>query len=262
MYWIRSEYYKIIIYTKVFRFLITTNVYLLNFQCDCAKEDYLCMRSKQRVEICRSSVTMAMNRTRVSCRIATWICNADALCSKALDYYNGFCKSMFHGRKCTPRWVRTNFASINYLLFFLFQTLSYTGIIIVANTVHIFYFFRCRNSIAILTRQEKAAKLNTCICDGAEEYDCKGIHRNMNVLCFGKVHHDYHDVKKLLADTRTNEIKGSGESSKGSGFRFLVNRTTMVFTLILLLLTLEGKYWRAPTNFTVNNDEHFFFKKL
>jgi len=168
--------------------------------CDCERDDYICLRSKQRVEICRSSVTMAMNRTRLSCRIATYICNADALCSKALDYYNGYCKSMFHGKKCTPR---------------------------------------CRNSIAILTRQEKAAKLNTCICDGAEEYDCKAIHRNMNVLCYGKVHHDYHDVKKLLADTRTNEMKRNDGSAKDSGFRFLVNRTMIVSTLILLLLTLK-----------------------
>ncbi|XP_043277439.1 growth arrest-specific protein 1-like [Venturia canescens] len=166
--------------------------------CDCPDDDYLCNRSKQRVEICRSSVTMAMNRTRVSCRTATWICNADALCSKALDYYNAYCRSMFHGKKCTPR---------------------------------------CRNSIGILSRQEKAAKLNTCLCDGAEEYDCKGIHRNMNYLCFGKIHHDYHEVKKLLADTRTNEVKRMGENSRGSSVRSLVNRTMLIFTLVLLLLT-------------------------
>ncbi|KAL2747268.1 growth arrest-specific protein 1-like isoform X5 [Vespula maculifrons] len=135
--------------------------------CQCTRDDELCQQSKQRVEICRSSVTTAMNRTRVSCRIATWICNADALCQTALSYYNKFCKSMFHGKKCTHR---------------------------------------CRNSINILTRQEKAAKLSTCLCDGSEEYDCKGIHRNMNTLCFGRIHHDYRQVKKVVDETRTNEI--------------------------------------------------------
>ncbi|XP_033227605.1 growth arrest-specific protein 1-like [Belonocnema kinseyi] len=72
-------------------------------RCDCTNGDHLCMQSKQRVEICRSSVIAAMNRTRISCRIATWICNADALCSTALNYYHVNCKSMFLGRKCTPR---------------------------------------------------------------------------------------------------------------------------------------------------------------
>lgn len=72
-------------------------------QCDCAKHDLMCQRSKQRAEICRASVTTTMNRTRVSCRVATWICNADALCSTALQYYNENCKRMFHGKKCTKR---------------------------------------------------------------------------------------------------------------------------------------------------------------
>ncbi|XP_046833335.1 growth arrest-specific protein 1-like isoform X1 [Vespa crabro] len=172
--------------------------------CQCTRDDELCQQSKQRVEICRSSVTTAMNRTRVSCRIATWICNADALCQTALSYYNKFCKSMFHGKKCTHR---------------------------------------CRNSINILTRQEKAAKLSTCLCDGSEEYDCKGIHRNMNTLCFGRIHHDYRQVKKVVDGTRTNEIVrtetnvlGNEVPNEATTVRPFVDRTTLAMSITLLVL--------------------------
>lgn len=158
--------------------------------CEC--EDDLCLQSKQRVEICRSSVTMAMNRTKVSCRIATWICNADALCQTALAYYNRYCKSMFQGRKCTRR---------------------------------------CRNSINILTRQEKAAKLNTCQCDGFEEYDCKGIHRNMNLLCFGKIHHGYRDVN--VDDDKRNEFIRPNMSLRGDGGQILIDRRLFLLTFII-----------------------------
>ncbi|XP_076637524.1 growth arrest-specific protein 1 isoform X1 [Colletes latitarsis] len=158
--------------------------------CEC--EDKLCLQSKQRVEICRSSVTMAMNRTRVSCRIATWICNADALCQTALKYYNKYCKSMFQGRKCTRR---------------------------------------CRNSISILTRQEKAAKLNTCQCDGFEDYDCKGIHRNMNLLCFGKIHHGYRDVN--IKDDRRNEFRRPNITLRGDAVQTLVDRRLILISLAI-----------------------------
>ncbi|XP_015592578.1 growth arrest-specific protein 1 [Cephus cinctus] len=168
--------------------------------CECAHNDYVCLQSKQRVEVCRASVTMTMNRTRVSCRIATWICIADALCSKAMDYYNTYCWKMFRGKKCTHR---------------------------------------CHNSIAILRRQEKAAKLNTCICDGTEDYDCRGIRRNMNALCFGKVHHDYHEVKKVVGDTRTNEILRDDANLRGDGIRNLVNRVTLALTIVILLLSRQ-----------------------
>lgn len=92
----------------------------------------------------------------VSCRVAQWICSADALCSTALDYYNHYCRSMFHGKKCTSR---------------------------------------CNNSISILRRQEKAAKLSMCKCDGLEDYDCVAIQKNMNRLCAQK-HPHYHDTTK------------------------------------------------------------------
>lgn len=71
-------------------------------QCQCADE--LCEETKRRVEVCRPSVVRATrNESIVSCRVAQWICGADALCSTALEYYHRFCRSMFHGRKCTHR---------------------------------------------------------------------------------------------------------------------------------------------------------------
>lgn len=163
-------------------------------RCDCTEEDHLCLQSKQKVEVCRSSVIAAMNRTRVSCRIATWICNADAICYTALAYYNGYCKSMFHGKKCTHR---------------------------------------CRNSINILRRQEKADKLNTCFCDGAEDYDCKSIHRNMNSLCYKKSHHIYQDEKKSNEDTSTN-VNNKSSNAVSIKDAFVINRITLLTSMILL----------------------------
>jgi growth arrest-specific protein 1 len=119
----------------------------------CACADEFCEDTKRKVEICRPHVLVATrNGTIVSCRTAQWICAADALCSTALDYYNRYCRAMFQGKKCTHR---------------------------------------CNNSISILRRQEKAAKLNSCRCDGHEEYDCPRIHTNMARLCFHKESPDH-----------------------------------------------------------------------
>ncbi|XP_031831468.1 growth arrest-specific protein 1 isoform X2 [Nomia melanderi] len=158
--------------------------------CEC--EDKLCLQSKQRVEICRSSVQMALNRTRVSCRVATWICNADALCQTALSYYNRYCKNMFQGRKCTKR---------------------------------------CKNSIDILTRQEKAAKLNTCQCDGFEDYDCREIHRNMNLLCFGKIHHGYHNVN--TENNKSNELLRPTMTLRGDAVQTIIDRRLFLLSLVI-----------------------------
>ncbi|KAJ3647779.1 hypothetical protein Zmor_019639 [Zophobas morio] len=88
--------------------------------CNCSDE--YCEDQKLRSEICRPQVIKTINESVVSCRVAQWICAADALCSTALEYYNHYCRAMFHGKKCSPR---------------------------------------CKNSINILRRQEKAAKLTT-----------------------------------------------------------------------------------------------------
>ncbi|KAK9886579.1 hypothetical protein WA026_017508 [Henosepilachna vigintioctopunctata] len=114
---------------------------------ECECSDEYCEEQKRRVEICRPQVMEEVNKPVLPCRVAQWICAADTMCSTALDYYNQLCRSMFHGKKCTTR---------------------------------------CNNSIAILRRQEKAAKLSTCRCDGTEDFDCLTIQKNMERLCFRK----------------------------------------------------------------------------
>ncbi|CAG2057099.1 unnamed protein product [Timema podura] len=161
--------------------------------CDCV--DDFCLDAKRRVEVCRPHVLIAMrNETVVSCRLAQWICAADALCSTALEYYNRFCRSMFHGKKCTHR---------------------------------------CNNSISILRRQEKAAKLNTCICDGHEEYDCPRIQTNMARLCFNQ-----EPAVAVIGDMHTNEVKAV--STAGSGTLRVTPKLTWASLLLLWRLLVHA----------------------
>jgi len=115
--------------------------------CNC-DADSDCEVAKLKIEACRDSVTYATrNDTVVSCTEARWICLADAECGKALEYYHLFCRSMFRGKACSER---------------------------------------CKNSLNILRRQEKAAKLSECQCEANEKIDdflCKDIKENMNNLC-------------------------------------------------------------------------------
>lgn len=125
-------------------------------QCECS--DAYCADQKKRTEVCRPSVMRTLNEPIIPCTIAQEICNADAECSMAFDYYWRYCKAMFHGKKCTPR---------------------------------------CHNSINILRNRTKAQKLKMCKCDGTEGYNCFGIQRNMDKLCF---HNHRHNVTKVYAD--------------------------------------------------------------
>ena len=118
-------------------------------ECDCAG-DVDCESTRNRLEACgRHSVRLAARNDTVSryviclvarpslisaptrsCGEAKWICLSDAECGKALEHYHHNCGAMFRGRRCTER---------------------------------------CRNSIAILRRQEKAAKLESCECRGEDQ---------------------------------------------------------------------------------------------
>lgn len=106
----------------------------------------------------------------------------------------------------------------------------------------IFFFFfqnRCRNSIDILIRQEKAEKLNTCICDGNEGYNCKGIHRNMNVLCFGKKK-NYNRKKPIQKKPKNKEVKPV-KTYYASGNQGLSLRMELLLGVVLIFI-LKGKY--------------------
>lgn len=100
------------------------------------------------MEVCRPQVMKGAANATSSCRLSQLICLADAQCSTALGYYNDLCRSMYRrGRKCSNK---------------------------------------CMNSIDILRKQEKAAALVACRCDGNEDYDCPRMQRNLQRLCFHK----------------------------------------------------------------------------
>lgn len=186
-------------------------------RCDCQGQDF-CHVTKQRIEICRPDVMKANeDDSIVSCSVAQWICAADPLCSTAVEYYRRLCRSMFHGKKCT---------------------------------------MRCNNSISILNRQEKAAKLKTCVCDGTEDYDCDAIKFNMDRLCFPKSHlqhhhHHHHNNNEIQGDSPGSSNNGGTKSrhkspcSNGASSLTLYSRdmTTVHFHLVLLL-TLAAQ-WTA-----------------
>lgn len=163
---------------------IKNNVIFCVLQCDCQGND-LCMRSKTNVQACQDKVTYAIKpNTQVSCSAARWICAADAPCAKALEYYDDFCRAMFRGRKCTKR---------------------------------------CMNSINILRRQTGADKLESCYCDGTEDFPCREIKSNMDNLCF-----------RDDRDDMSNEIGDNGHRSAGTLAR--LHRLVVVLCVFLGLV--------------------------
>ncbi|KAI5633762.1 growth arrest-specific protein 1-like [Phthorimaea operculella] len=117
----------------------------------CQCEDEYCVETKERMEVCRPQVLRGAANATASCRLSQLICLADAQCATALSYYDEFCRSMYRrGRKCSNK---------------------------------------CLNSIEILRKQEKAAALAACRCDGNEDYDCPRMQRNLQRLCFHKKTH-------------------------------------------------------------------------
>ncbi|XP_064472672.1 growth arrest-specific protein 1-like [Ornithodoros turicata] len=113
--------------------------------CRCGDSD-VCKQSKQNVEVCRAEVErLTAPGAKIPCSIAYWICEAEPQCGAALGYYYRYCRSMFHGKKCTAR---------------------------------------CNNSLAILNRQPKADTLRSCYCDGTEDFTCQKIRANTEKLCY------------------------------------------------------------------------------
>lgn len=179
-----------IVFDFVYTFKKIVILTFLLLQCEC-KNDTLCQDTKAKVEVCRPHVTRATrNESIVSCTLAHYICAADNECSTAMDYYNRNCKSMFHGRKCSNR---------------------------------------CKNSINILRRQEKAAKLDTCVCDGTEDYNCVGIRNNMAKLCY----HKKPDI--LPPDLETNELAPSQARESGASFVTSVPVLSLIISWSLLV---------------------------
>lgn len=163
-------------------------------ECDCEGSKF-CELNKERIEVCRPEVIQATAAgSIVSCSTARWICAADPLCSTALDYYHRLCRGLFHGRRCTPR---------------------------------------CNNSLAILNRQEKAAKLRSCYCDGSEDFPCQKIKDNTEKLCFGKEPDEFEFTDDN--DDMDNEIDVMGSSANSDDRSLAV---TLHINNLLLLLVL------------------------
>ncbi|KRT84872.1 hypothetical protein AMK59_1527 [Oryctes borbonicus] len=151
--------------------------------CECS--DDVCEETKQRVDICRPEVIRAnKNETVVNCHVAQLICSADPACAMALEYYEHYCKSMFYGKKCTSR---------------------------------------CRNSIYILRRLEKSAKLRNCYCAGRDSANCTRIQNNMAKLCYHKKVND------------SNEIPTEHDQKSRAVLAAQIN--TFVVVLMALILT-------------------------
>ncbi|KAF2360824.1 hypothetical protein FHG87_008422 [Trinorchestia longiramus] len=169
---------------------------------ECTCSDQYCRETKSRVEVCREEVVQARAHTgSYSCRLAHLVCTADTSCATAISYYDKYCRRMFSGRSCSAR---------------------------------------CNNSIAILQRQEKAARLETCKCDGSEPFDCTGIKRNMARLCF----HQMSEEDKQQQEEETNEIDTSrlGDKSAASGCRasdiVLIKGLAFIMTVLFNRLIL------------------------
>ncbi|CAH2984554.1 unnamed protein product [Chilo suppressalis] len=144
-------------------------------------EEY-CEHARRRIDVCRPQVLKGAANVTSSCRLSQLVCMADAQCAAALGYYKQLCKSMFKGRKCSNR---------------------------------------CRNSIEILMKQEKAAPLTACQCDGMEDYDCPRMQSNLDRLCFRKPHETHtknHNHKKHHKETENEVHHGAASFSAGTWF--------------------------------------------
>jgi len=134
---------------------------------DCKCRDRYCEEMKARVEVCRPFVLEASkNETVVPCELAHWVCMVDPVCTAALGYYQTYCRRMLVGVACTER---------------------------------------CLNSVEILRRQEKAAKMNRCRCTGRSAVECLRNKERMVRLCYGGE-----------ADPRLQQ-EGSSGGGNGSG---------------------------------------------
>lgn len=111
----------------------------------------------------------------------------------------------------------------------------------------------CRNSLSILRRQEKAAKLNTCFCDGAEEYDCKSIHRNMNTLCYGKVYREYQQEPGDLGSSQNPRITRTQDDQGNRSTPHSTAPSSWTILLLCLVLMLLQSVHLARGNYL---DEH------
>ncbi|XP_047536400.1 growth arrest-specific protein 1-like [Vanessa atalanta] len=154
---------------------------------NCQCEDQYCLDAKKRIDVCRPQVLRGAANATSSCRLSQLICLADAQCATALGYYYQLCRSVYRGKKCSNK---------------------------------------CLNSIEILRKQEKAAALTVCRCDGNEDYDCPRMQNNLARLCF----------HKHLKNHTKNHERGYGEKHKKHHHQELPSATNSITVTSLLFL--------------------------
>ncbi|XP_018023750.1 uncharacterized protein LOC108679606 [Hyalella azteca] len=170
---------------------------------ECACSDQFCEDTKARLEVCREEVLrLQAHYGEYSCRLAHLLCTADTRCATAIAYYDKFCRRMFSGRSCSAR---------------------------------------CNNSISILQRQEKAARLEACECDGSEPFDCHNIKKNMARLCF----HKLSEEEKQQEEEETNEIDTSRLGDKSRAATACLS--LLLFAAVGVASMAQATSWRVYT---------------
>jgi len=177
-------------------------------KCNC-EGDSFCERSKASVAPCQNEVERATKPDAiVSCTSAQWICAADPECSEALEWYKRLCRPMFKGRKCTKK---------------------------------------CQNTIETLRslskRQNAAKKLETCYCDGTEDFKCDKIKSNMDALCF----------KQNDEDILSNEIEVDKFQSQKSSSSSIKQKVERLLIMIVVFIQLFVAYVSASIQVVVSS---------
>ena len=169
--------------------------------CDC-KDNQLCQERKQRVEICTDDVIGELdsvddNTTRVSCTLAQWTCEADTSCYAAFGFYVDNCQRLISGDKCTAK---------------------------------------CNNSLNVLHQQFKAKKLQTCSCDGTEDYDCERVKAFTEELCY---HRTYHVIKDHKPSTPNCRHTPCNKCDKLSPYPYITQQLWLFYLgQIIIVFTL------------------------
>ena len=81
------------------------------------------------------------------------------------------------------------------------------------------------NTINILKRQKNARKLETCYCEGNEDFACEAIKSNMQNLCFREDN-----------DIMSNEIDGSSGGNKNSSFAAKIHKFVLIVSVVIGVL--------------------------
>lgn len=120
-------------------------------------------------------IAVTQNETVLSCDVAQWLCDSDQVCRTAYNYYHTYCRRMLQGVTCTER---------------------------------------CLNSVEILQRQEKAAKMYRCRCTGAHTVACLQNKERMVRLCYnGGATSGYEE------EEQEQQQHGGGGHRSGGGVR-------------------------------------------